>query len=282
MQLTWSDVFERTRGLAPVMQDAGIRNIYGVPRGGIYVALALKAICGFHIVDSVDEADAVVDDIVDSGETRSRYKKRFYALVWKSEEGIAEWVVFPWEAADGERGPEDAVRRLIEYTGDDPNREGLKETPSRVIRSYSEIFGGYKQSPEDVIKTFADGACKEMVVVRDIEFFSCCEHHMLPFVGRAHIAYLPDGKVIGVSKLVRLLEVYSRRLQIQERICQQVTSALDVHLQPLGSACVLEAKHLCMTCRGVNKQNSVMVTSSLTGEFHRPEVRQEFLSLIGR
>lgn len=176
---------------------------------------------------------------------------------------------------------QDQVRQLISFIGDDPDREGLLETPARVIRSYGEIFSGYKIDPASVFKVFTEGACDEMVLVRRVEFFSCCEHHMLPFYGLAHLAYVPSGKVIGVSKLVRLLEVFTRRLQIQERICQQVTAALDQYLQPKGSACILEARHLCMTCRGVNKQGSEMVTSSLTGVFQsKPEARQELLALI--
>lgn len=176
---------------------------------------------------------------------------------------------------------ENQVRQLLQFIGDDPGREGLLETPARVVRSYGEIFAGYKADPASVFKVFEDGACDEMVLVRNAEFYSCCEHHMQPFFGKAHIAYIPDGKVIGVSKLVRLLEVFARRLQIQERICQQVTAALDEHLKPLGSACILEAKHFCMTCRGVNKQHSEMVTSSLTGVFRsKLEARQELLTLI--
>ncbi|GAG88950.1 unnamed protein product, partial [marine sediment metagenome] len=143
-------------------------------------------------------------------------------------------------------------------------REGLKETPKRVSKSFAKLYGGYAMKASDHMKTFSDGVCDEMVIVKDIEFFSTCEHHMLPFFGRAHIAYIPNKKVIGVSKLVRILEVYARRLQIQERICQQVTEALDTNLSPLGSACVLEAQHFCMTARGVEKQHSIMVTSSLT------------------
>lgn len=175
---------------------------------------------------------------------------------------------------------ESAIRTVLQFIGEDPTREGLQETPSRVLKSYREIFGGYGVDPASVFKVFEDGACDEMVVLKDIEFWSTCEHHIQPFYGKAHIAYIPNGKVIGVSKLARLLDVFSRRLQIQERICQQVTEALMEHLQPKGAACVLEARHLCMTCRGVGKQNSVMVTSSLKGEFLLPEVRQEFLSFI--
>jgi GTP cyclohydrolase I len=176
----------------------------------------------------------------------------------------------------------DSIRHMITFIGDDPNREGLKETPNRIVGSWTELYSGYNQEVEDLFTIFEDGACDEMVLLKDIEFFSTCEHHMLPFFGTAHIAYIPNGKVIGISKLARVLEVYSRRLQIQERIGQQVTAALDEYLDPKGSACILSAKHLCMTCRGVNKQNSVMVTSSLTRGFKlNPAARAELMALIG-
>ena len=172
----------------------------------------------------------------------------------------------------------DGVRDMIRWIGDDPEREGLVETPQRVIKSWQGLFGGYGKDPADVMKIFQDDSCDEMVVVKRIEFFSTCEHHMLPFFGHATIAYIPAGRVIGVSKLARILEIYARRLQIQERLTTQITKALDDHLKPKGAGCVIEAKHLCMVCRGVEKQNSTMITSSLTGVFKKPEVRSEFLS----
>lgn len=142
---------------------------------------------------------------------------------------------------------EDAVNTIIRRLGDNPEREGLKETAKRVVDSLEELYSGYKQKPNDIIKTFEDVTCDEIVLLKDVEFFSCCEHHMLPFFGKAHIAYIPDGKVIGISKLARLLEIYSRRLQIQERICQQVTQALMDHLKPKAAACILEARHFCLS-----------------------------------
>lgn len=175
------------------------------------------------------------------------------------------------------------ITDLLRSIGEDPDREGLVETPHRVVKSWQELYSGYRYKTSadiaGVLKVFEDGACKEMVVLKNIEFQSQCEHHMLPFVGVAHIAYLPAGRIVGISKLVRLLEVYSRRLQVQERLTEQITKALDGHLEPKGSACVIEAHHQCMSCRGVMKQNISMITSSLTGEFLQPAVRSEFLSL---
>ena len=174
----------------------------------------------------------------------------------------------------------DSIKWLLYFIGDDPNREGLKDTPLRIINSWRELFAGYKQDPIQVIRTFEDGACDEMVVAKDIDFTSMCEHHVLPFLGTATIGYIPHGRIIGLSKLARLLDIYARRLQVQERLTCQITEALDTHLAPLGSACVIKATHLCMSCRGVRKPSAVMITSSLTGVFRdKPEVRAEFLAL---
>jgi len=184
--------------------------------------------------------------------------------------------------------PSDAVKRLIYYAGDDPDRDGLKDTPMRVLKAYLELFSGYEQedSIEEMLTRFdTPNGYSEMIVLDNIEFYSTCEHHFLPFFGVAHIGYIPynSGKVVGISKLARLLEVYARRLQIQERICRQVTDAMTKYLKPIGTACVLEAKHLCISCRGVNKQNSIMKTASMTGAFKEDlNTRQEFYRLIGK
>ncbi len=270
-------------------------HLYGVPRGGIFAAQAVKyafgtrACCSVFIVEEAEQADVIVDDIIDSTKTALRYlekypDKPFLALINKGTDNRYrnQWVSFPWERMTEETaGVEDNVRRLIEYIGDDPKREGLIETPKRVIRSYDTLFAGYKQNPEDVIKTFEDGSCDEMVLLKDIPMTSCCEHHILPFSGKAHIAYIPDKRVIGVSKLARILEIYARRLQIQERIGQQVTECLMTHLKPKGAACVLECVHTCMTCRGVQKSGATMVTSSLRGIFlENAQTRSEFMSMI--
>lgn len=178
---------------------------------------------------------------------------------------------------------EESVREIMEYIGEDTDREGLVETPKRVRKSWDKLYGGYDMDPKELLKTFDKETYSQMVVLKDIEFYSTCEHHMLPFFGKAHIAYIPGKKVIGVSKLARLLEIYARRLQIQERIGEQVTTFLMKELKAKGAACVLEAQHFCMTSRGVEKQNAKMVTSSLKGVFLKePETRQEFFSMIGK
>jgi GTP cyclohydrolase IA len=173
------------------------------------------------------------------------------------------------------------IREVIRLIGDNPDREGLIDTPIRVEKAYRKLFGGYGQSAKDVLQTsFTDGSCEEMVILKDIEFYSTCEHHMLPFFGRVHIGYLPNNKVVGISKLARLVEVFARRLQIQERLTAQLVDSIMDILDARGAIAIVEAQHFCMTARGVEKQNSKMVTSGVRGLFEKAEVKNEFLSLI--
>lgn len=175
----------------------------------------------------------------------------------------------------------DSIKHILQAIGDNPDREGLIDTPARVIRSWQKLFGGYLQKPEDVLKTtFYDGACNEMVVLRNIPFYSTCEHHMLPFFGRVDIGYLPGAKVVGISKLSRLVEVYARRLQIQERLAAEIADAIMEHLDARGCIVVIEGEHLCMTARGVEKRGATMITSAIRGVFQEDAIRSEFLTLI--
>lgn len=178
---------------------------------------------------------------------------------------------------------EAAVRTLLAWAGDDPGREGLLETPKRVVKSYEEFFKGYRMDPEEVLqKTFEEvEGYDEMVIVRDIALESHCEHHMVPFVGRAHVGYLPNKRVVGLSKLARVVEVYARRLQIQEKLTAQVADTIQRVLEPKGVAVVIEAEHQCMTTRGVRKPGSMTVTSRMLGAFREDHrTRKEFLSMI--
>lgn len=176
----------------------------------------------------------------------------------------------------------DNIRKMLQFIGEDSSREGLIDTPKRIVKSWGDLYKGYSQKPEDILTVFKED-CDEIVLLKDIELYSMCEHHNLPFIGKAHIAYLPDKQVIGISKLARLVDIYARRMQIQERIGNQVTEALMEHLKPLGAACIIEAQHLCMQMRGVGKQNSVMITSSMTGVFmDKGEARQELMQLLKR
>lgn len=178
---------------------------------------------------------------------------------------------------------EETIRNQLKTIGEDPEREGLQDTPRRIIKMWGEIYKGYKQDPRDVLTTFSADGHDQIILLKDIELYSMCEHHMVPFYGKAHVAYLPDpvGKIVGISKLARLVDLYARRLQIQERIGDQVTDALMEHLQPLGAACIIEATHMCMRMRGVEKQNSVMVTSSIRGAFKDDaSLKDELFKLI--
>ena len=179
---------------------------------------------------------------------------------------------------------EDAVRLVLEYVGEDPGREGLERTPERVARMYDELLAGYSTDPVTMINdAIFDVEYDEMVLVRDIDFYSLCEHHMLPFIGRAHVAYLPDQKVIGLSKIPRIVDMYARRLQVQERMTREIASFLEEVLHPRGVAVVVEGTHMCSMMRGVKKANARMVTSAMLGSFkENSQTRAEFMAHIER
>ena len=179
---------------------------------------------------------------------------------------------------------EQITRKLLKEIGENPDREGLVRTPSRVAKSWEFFSRGYNQNLENIINNaiFEEDA-KDMVIVRDVEFFSLCEHHLLPFFGKAHVGYIPNGKVIGLSKIPRIIDMFSRRLQVQERLTHQVAEALQDVLNPIGVAVVMEGRHMCMQMRGVEKQNSFASTSAMLGQFRKSaETRSEFLSIINR
>ena len=178
---------------------------------------------------------------------------------------------------------ENLTKQLIEEIGEDPSREGLLKTPSRVSKAWSFFSRGYNQDLDEIINNavFNEDAT-DMVVVRDVEFFSLCEHHLIPFFGRAHVAYLPNGKVIGLSKIPRIIDMFSRRLQVQERLTRQIAETVKELLDPIGVAVIMEGQHMCMQMRGVEKQNSLTTTSSMLGKFRESDrTRSEFLSIIG-
>ncbi len=177
---------------------------------------------------------------------------------------------------------ESLIESLVKEIGEDPGREGLQKTPGRVARSLEFLTAGYRQDPHAILsQAVFEESYDEMLIVKDIDFYSLCEHHMLPFFGRAHVAYVPNGRIVGLSKLARLVELYSRRLQVQERLTKEIAAAIDRVLQPKGVAVVLEAQHLCMMMRGVQKQNSYAISSAMLGEFQDdPKTRAEFMQLI--
>ena len=176
---------------------------------------------------------------------------------------------------------ESTVRLLLHLMGENPSREGLRRTPLRVKHALQFFTSGYRQNPAKILNRSFSVKQDEMVVVKDIDFYSLCEHHLLPFFGKCHVAYMPDQKILGLSKIPRLVDAFSRRLQVQERLTVQIAEAINDHLKPLGVACVMEASHLCMMMRGVQKQNAKAVTSSMLGVFRSSEkTRAEFLTLI--
>ena len=179
----------------------------------------------------------------------------------------------------------DSIRKkyevILERIGEDPKREGLMKTPERAAKAIQFLTQGYQMDPQQVLKSamFKEDY-SEMVIVKDIEIYSLCEHHILPFFGKAHIAYIPDGYIVGLSKLPRIVDIFARRLQVQERLTDEILQCIQETLKPLGAAIVIEARHMCMMMRGVQKQNSITTTSAFTGEFRKVETRSEFLNLI--
>ena len=250
---------------------------YGVPRGGQIVA----GMTG-NAVDDIESADVIIDDLIDSGATEERYKeykKPFIALIDKRKELQGEWLVFPWELKEDDTPEtvEDNVKRLLQYFGEDANREGLQDTPKRFIKFFKEFLN----PPKWECTTFEGEGYDEMIVQTNIPFHSLCEHHIAPFFGTGTIAYIPNKRIVGLSKLARTLETYSRRLQNQERITMQVAEFLWEELQPKGVAVQLSAKHMCMEMRGVKKHDTYTTTTKLLGIFKKdPSARNEFLNAI--
>lgn len=263
--------------------------LYGVPRGGISAALAIGNHSNIQLVADPTEADAIVDDLIDSGATMMRYKALypdipFLALYDKSTMGKEVWLVFPWEVGESGQGEsfDDNVVRLLQYVGEDSGREGLLETPARVSKAWKHWCGGYKVDIPALLKVFEDGAdgYNEMVTVKDIPIYSHCEHHLAAIFGTCTISYIPDGKIVGLSKLSRLVDAYARRLQVQERLTSQIANALQEHLEPIGVGVLIKARHLCMESRGVCQQGHHTITTALRGAIlNEPATRAEFLDM---
>ena len=308
--VTMAEVAAQARAVAdslPPPIQVGYKTIllFGVPRGGIPAALAVASAynakygggyCG--VTGDLAAAHFVVDDIYDSGATAERYLVRgfkdaatfvddstFHVLFDKRlPEWAGQWLVMPWEVTDAgnDKSAEDIVTRLLQFIGDDPTREGLIETPKRVLHAWREWATGYGQNPKAVLKTFEDGAAgvNELVIVHNVPVISKCEHHLADIIGHAHVGYIPKGKIVGLSKLARLVDVYARRLQVQERLTNQIADALVEHLEPVGVGVLIRASHACMSTRGVKIHGSVTSTSAMRGALlDRPETRKEFMDL---
>lgn len=276
-----------------IRADQSIRplKVYPIPRGGVPVAYALGSLLRMTVVDTPEEADCFVDDLIDSGATCERYcdehpGKPFFALLDKREDGPykGEWIVFPWEVTDSgaDESGTDIIVRLLQLVGEDANREGLAETPARVVKAWRHWCSGYGKDPAKLLKVFEDGGEKydQMVIVKDIPIYSHCEHHLAAIIGTASIAYIPNGKIVGLSKLSRLADMFARRLQVQERLTDQIADALFEHLEPKGVGVIVKARHLCMESRGICQQGHHTITTALRGVIKdEPETRAEFLRL---
>ncbi len=265
--------------------------VYGVPRGGIPVMYRLMSFLELRIVENIVEADFIVDDLIDSGRTMERYeansgKKPFFALIDKRDPDSpyhGNWVIFPWEQEE-EKSIEDSIVRLLQFVGEDAGRGGLLETPARVARAWRHWCSGYGKDPASVLKVFEDGADNydQMVVVKDIPIYSKCEHHLADIFGTATIAYIPNGRIVGLSKLSRLADMFARRLQVQERLTSQIADALVEHLNPVGVGVMVRARHMCMESRGTCQQGHHTVTTALRGAIRDDaQARSEFLDIAG-
>lgn len=275
--LTWDDVDRLIDERLPKH-----KKVYGIPRNGTIVALRMP---GSQHVSSPDQADILIDDVRMTGKTVDTWSRMFKlpvaVLIDKTRDPAfkGKWIQFPWEI--GGKDERETIVRMLEMIGEDPTRDGLRQTPDRVVRAWGELYGGYRQDPVKILGTrFEKGSYDQMVTLRAIPFSSMCEHHILPIIGEVHIAYIPSDKVVGISKLIRLVDVFARRLQIQERLTQQICDALEAALQPKGIGVVVKAEHFCMRIRGVNRVGATMITSSIKGAFNKLETREEWLRMI--
>ena len=292
--LTWDEIKGEANRIAQSHKgrSSAITKVYGIPQGGAPVALLVAQATGLEIVEEPTLGQTlIVDDLVDTGSTMSGYAEQgftvdaLYRKPWSPDHlapeatEVTDWLAFPWERDDGE--PTDAVVRLLQHIGEDPTRDGLKDTPKRVVKALRELTEGYSKDPTEILSTTFDVSFDEMIVLTGVTYTSLCEHHMLPFTGTATIGYIPKpgGRVVGLSKLARLLDCFARRLQVQERMTNQIAQAMQDHLDPLGVGVVIRGNHSCMCARGIRK-NGEMVTSSLMGQMrHDGTVRSEFLAL---
>lgn len=297
IKLTWLEIIEDINALVKSLPDNVYHNIYCVPKNGMILGHLLSTALkkhdkfrgvGFALDEgAINQGTLIFDDLIDSGKTLSKWPSNDHAVLYRkphspmvtySVREIDNWIEFPFEE---EQPASDAVVRILQACGEDPTREGLVKTPERFMKMMAEMTAGYGQTSLELFKSQFASPNDQMVVVKDIDFFSLCEHHMVPFFGKAHIAYIPDGQVLGLSKFARLVELYARRLQIQENLTNQIGEDIKRELKAKGVMVVIQAKHLCMAMRGVQKANAETVTSFISGAFKtNAEARQEALKLL--
>ena len=309
ISLTQGEVWNAARSLADkisgkmVVPQGFELKLWGVPKGGVPVSYLLTSTLypvPTRLVENPEEADVIVDDLVDSGSTLSEYQslhpnKIFGVLFNKSnhankkilygkKQNSDTWISFPWERSDTgiDCSAEDVVTRFLQFIGENPLREGLLETPRRAVKAWQEWYDGYGKDPDSILKSFEDGAenYDQMVLVRDIPVISTCEHHIAPFFGVAHVAYVPKKRIVGISKVSRLVDIFAHRLQVQERLTNQVADSLVKGLNPKGVAVMFRCRHLCMESRGIKRAKIETVTTALRGCLKRAEGREEFLKSV--
>lgn len=282
-QVNWKDFLILSAKLANSIDWTKYDSIYPIIRGGICVASELSSFSNVPIVWELSQdkrpSTLIVDDICDSGATLEPFMHDGYdcAVLHYAGHGATptyyaeksnEWIVYPWEESDEIAK---TVARQIQYIGDNPGRAGVIETPDRVVKSWNELYRGYRDDHRKILSKQFDvarsNASSEPVLLENIEFYSTCEHHLLPFFGTISIGYIPNQKVVGISKLARLVDCFSRRLQIQERLCEQIADAIQEELEPFGVYVKAKARHLCMIARGVSKQNAEMTSVAVRGEY---------------
>lgn len=301
-EITWNDVYLLVKSWANLITNE-FDVVVGISRGGIVPALMLANTVAtpFKVVDPFVEGGLkefagkkiiIIDDIEDTGATLRFFGEQAHKyglvdfmskVIVKRSKGDEAWYVFPWETeCDTVGGREQATVAILRSIGENPMREGLKDTPKRVAKMWGDLTTGYQQKPTEIMRTdFSSEQYDEMIVLKDIRYFSTCEHHLLPFYGKVHFAYIPEKKIVGVSKIIRLIDVFSRRLQVQERMTMQIGQTFEEIVKPKGVGIVVEGLHLCMMLRGVKRENPMMKTSYLGGVLrNKPEAREEFLKLI--
>jgi len=282
-QISYKEFYSDAQSLATIIEKQ-YEAIYAIPRGGVPVGIILSNLLNIPLIDDKEMIDSnvlIVDDLTDSGATLKQYPGNDTAVLYKKSwsplttywvEETDDWIEFPYEQT--ERDEADNIIRLLETLGEDPTREGLRDTPKRVMKFYREFL----TPPEFNFTTFDGEGADEMIIQKDIPFFSLCEHHLAPFFGTATVAYIPNDKIVGLSKLARTVETYARRLQNQERITSQIAERLQQELSPRGVAVTLKARHFCMEMRGVRTHDVSTITSKLTGFFKDdPKARAEYL-----
>lgn len=288
-KLTQADVEEAAERVADLISFRPPR-LYGVPSGGIpAVYLVQTALAKFEctsvIVDNPQDCDVIIDDVIASDRTRDSFREKFpekpfHALFLKKPED--DWLIFPWDERSPLASAWDIPIRLIEFLGEDITREGLKETPDRYLKAWQHWTSGYKQDPGKILTIFKEEEYyDEMIFQGSIPMWSTCEHHLSPFFGLAHVAYIPNQKIVGLSKLARLVDVFARRLQIQERLTAQIADCMVKTLDPNGVGVVLQCRHSCMESRGIEKMGTITTTSALRGAIKaEPDARSEFLAFV--